>query len=70
VIELGNADPLDRRMALRYFAAKQADPTGADNGKPDALRDSFMRVSAELFRSFPRKRESRWVPAFAGTNGK
>src|SRR5262245_34265996 len=31
-----------------------------------------MRQLSDLFRSFPRKRESRakgWVPAFAGTNG-
>jgi hypothetical protein len=37
VIELGDADPFDRGMARRHFAAEQADAAGADNGKPDAL---------------------------------
>ena len=37
VFELGDADPFDRRMARRHFAAEQADASGADDGKADAL---------------------------------
>ncbi len=37
VIELGDADPFDRGMARRHFAAEQADAAGADDGEADAL---------------------------------
>ncbi len=37
VIELGDADPLDRGMARRHLAAEQPDAAGADDGEPDAL---------------------------------
>src|SRR5262249_32278427 len=32
-IELGNADPFDRRVARRDFAAEEADTAGADDGE-------------------------------------
>ncbi len=41
VIELGDADPFDRRMPHRHLAAEQPDPAGADDGKPDALGGFF-----------------------------
>src|SRR5207244_6348807 len=36
-VELGDADPLDRRMACRHLAAKQPDATGADDCQADAF---------------------------------
>src|ERR1700729_3339789 len=38
VIEVGDADPLDRGMARRHLAAEQSDAAGADYGEADALR--------------------------------
>src|SRR5207248_5902386 len=37
VVLLGDADPLHRGVARRDLAAEQADPSGADDGEPDAF---------------------------------
>ena len=52
VIELGDADPLHRRMARRHLAAEQADAAAADDGKADALGVSFHTFSPARFFAF------------------
>ena len=37
-LEIGDTDPVDLRVARGHLAAEEADATGADDGKPDALR--------------------------------
>ena len=38
---LGEPDPVDLRVPRGDLAAEQADPAGADDGEPDALRCFF-----------------------------
>ena len=46
VVELGDADPLDRRMARRHLATEQADPSRPHDREPDAVGSaSFHFVS-------------------------
>jgi hypothetical protein len=48
---LGEPDPIDLRMPRSDLAAEEADPTRADDGKPDAFRgfsDGRLPYPSEL----------------------
>ena len=48
VVLLGDADPFHGGMARRHLAAEQADPAGADDGKPDLLRLKPHRLAPTI----------------------
>ena len=52
MIEFGDADPFDRGMAHRHFAAEQPDAAGADDGKPNAFGGFFHTFNPARFFAF------------------
>ncbi len=45
VVALGDADPLDRRMARRHLAAKQPDPARPHDRQPDAAGPASLHAT-------------------------